>query len=162
MSDTGAALRLSEEAEAQIDDLQRRYPTKRATTLHVLWAIQNEHGWISEEWMAYAAGRCDVPISHILSVITFYTMFRTKPLGRYHIEVCRNISCHIMGARSIVERIKERTGLECHGVSPDGKWSFEEVECLAACSWAPMMAINGTYHEDLTPGKVDEILSDLE
>ena len=162
MSATETNLKLDAEAEARIDDLQSRYPNKRATTLHVLWEIQRAHGWISTDWMAYAAARCEVPVSHIMSVVTFYTMFHTKPVGRHHIEVCRNISCHIMGGRDIIQRVEEKTGLKNLEVSEDGKYSLEEVECLAACCWAPMMAINGTFHENLTPQKVDEILDELE
>jgi NADH-quinone oxidoreductase E subunit len=162
MSAATGKLRLSAEAEARIDDLQGRYPNKRATTRHVLWEVQNQNGWISTEWMAYVAERCEVPVSHIMSVVTFYTMFRSKPVGRHHIEVCRNISCHIMGARRIIDRVKEVTGLSNHEVSADGKLSFEEVECLAGCCWAPMMAINGAFHENLTPAKAEEILKGLE
>jgi NADH-quinone oxidoreductase subunit E len=162
MSDEPQVLSLSPEAEARIDDLQSRYPTRQATLLHVLWEVQNQMGWIPEPWMGYAAERCAVSASHVLGVVSFYTMFRTRPLGRHHIEVCRNISCHIMGGKAVMDRVKERLGLGRGEVSGDGRFSFDEVECLAACSWGPMLAINGTYHENLDPAKVDEILDGLE
>ena len=155
-------LRLSDEAEARIDDLQARYPTRRATLLPVLWEIQNAHGWISPEWMEYAAMRCEVPPSHVLAVTTFYTMFHRKPAGRYHVQVCRNISCHIMGAPAIIEAVEKKLGLDNGGVSDDGKFSLEHVECLAGCSWAPVMQINRTLHENLTPDEAVRILEELE
>jgi NADH-quinone oxidoreductase subunit E len=160
MTASAAGLRLADEAEARIDDLQRRYPTRAATLLHVLWEIQWQEGWISEDWMRYAASRCGVPESKVLGVISFYTMFRTRPFGRWHVQVCRNICCHIMGGRRIIDHVKGRLGLDHLEVSPDGHWSFEEVECMAACSWAPMMAVNETFHENLTVEKVDRILDD--
>ena len=162
MSEEPEVLSLSPEAEARIDDLQSRYPTRQATLLHVLWEIQNQLGWIPEPWMGYAAERCEAPLGHVLGVVSFYTMFRTRPLGRHHVEVCRNISCHVMGGKAVMDRVKERLGLGRGQVSEDGRFSFDEVECLAACSWGPMLAINGTYHENLDPAKVDAILDGLE
>lgn len=163
MSETGTSpLRLNDAAEAFIDDMQARYPNKRATILHVLWEIQKQESWISEPWMKYCAERCEVEQSHVLSVVTFYTMFRTSPPGKHHVEVCRNISCVIMGAREIMDHCRSKLGLKPGERSEDGRFSYDEVECLAGCSWAPMMAINGTYHEDLDIGKVDRILDGLE
>ncbi len=162
MSKESVSTRLSDEAEARIDDLQARYPTKKATLLHVLWEIQRAERWISLEWMEYAAARCDVASSHVLGVVGFYTMFHTRKPGRYHVQVCRNISCHIMGGSKILSCVKERLGIGNGEVSEDGVFSFEEVECMAGCSWAPMMAVNETYHENLTPEKTLEILEGLD
>ncbi len=163
--DTGvatSALRLSADAEARIDDLQDRYPTKKATLLPVLWEIQNSEGWISTEWMEYAAERCDVTPSHVLSVVTFYTMFHERPVGKYHVQVCRNICCHMVGAPGLIEAVESRLGLKHGEVSEDGKFSLEHVECLAACSWGPVMQINRTMHENLTPETAVKILDGLE
>ena len=154
-------LRLKPEAESRIDDLQSRYPTKEGTLLHALWEIQWQEGWISEDWMRYAARRCGVPVSKVLGVVSFYTMYRTKPMGRRHVQVCRNICCHIMGGRQILEHVEKKLGIRPGEVSPDGKWSLEEVECMAACSWAPMMAVNETFHENLTVAEADRILDGL-
>lgn len=154
-------LRLDAEREARIDDLQKRYPRRDATLLHVLWEIQWQHGWISQEWMQYAAERCGVPASKVLGVVSFYTMYRQHPVGKYHVEVCRNITCHMLGARALIDQVKAKLGVGEHEVSACGRWSFEEVECMGACSWAPMMAVNGAYHENLTPAKVDQVLDGL-
>lgn len=154
-------LRLDAEREARIDDLQQRYPRREATLMHVLWEIQWQLGWIPQEWMHYAAARCGVPVSKVLGVVSFYTMYRQHPVGKFHIEVCRNITCHMLGARAIVDAVRARTGTEEHQVSACGKWSYEEVECMGACSWAPMMTVNGAYHENLTPAKAGQILDGL-
>jgi len=162
MSEGTTPMKLSAEAEARIDDLQERYPTKVATLLHVLWEIQWQKTWISTEWMEYAAARCEVSRSHVLGVVSFYTMFHTRKPGRHHVQVCRNIVCHMTGGKEIRERLENKLGLKNGGVSENGKFSFEEVECMGACSWAPMMAINETYHENLTPEKAESILDGLE
>ncbi len=154
--------KLSPEREAMIDDLQSRYPTKKSTLLPVLWAIQEQEGWISREWMAYAARRCDAALSHVLGVVSFYTMYHRKPVGKYHVQVCRNISCHIRGAPKIIAAVEEKLGLQNGGVSSCGKWSLEHVECLAGCSWAPVMQINRTLHENLGPDEALKILGELE
>ncbi len=159
---TEETLRLSPEREAYIDDLQKRYPTKLATLLPVLWAIQEQTGWVSKEWMEYAAQRCECPASHVLGVVTFYTMYHQKPAGKYHVQVCRNISCHLRGAPGIIEAVEKKLGLEHKCVSADGKFSLEHVECLAGCSWAPVMQINRTLHEELTPEQAVRILDELE
>ncbi len=155
-------LALKPEAEARLDDLQARYPTKAATLLHVLWEIQWQEGWISEAWMGYAAKRCGVPLSKVLGVVSFYTMFHTKPVGRFHVQVCRNICCHLMGAPKILEHVEKKLGLAHGEVSQDGKWSLEEVECMAACAWAPMMAVNETYHENMDTARIDTLLKGLD
>lgn len=157
-----ASMKLAPEREARIDDMQARYPTKRATLLPVLWEIQEEHGWISPEWMHYAAARCGVTPSHVMSVVTFYTMYHARPAGRYHVQVCRNISCHIMGAPGLIAAVEKKLGLANGEVSKDGKFSLEHVECLAGCSWAPVMQINRTMHENLTPEKAVQVLESLE
>ncbi len=153
---------LSPEREAYIDDLQSRYPTKLATLLPVLWAIQEEAGWVSPAWMEYAAKRCACAPSHVLGVVTFYTMYHQKPAGKYHVQVCRNISCHLRGAPKIINAVEEKLGLKNGEMTADGKFSLEHVECLAGCSWAPVLQVNRTLHEELTPETAVRILDELE
>ena len=155
-------LSLSAEREADITDLQSRYPTKKATLLPVLWHIQEEAGWLSKEWMEYAAKRCEVEPSHVMSVASFYTMFHMKPAGVHHVQVCRNISCHIMGAKKIIEDVEGELGIGHGEVTADGRFSLEHVECLAGCSNAPVMQINRTMHEDLTADEAVRVLRGLE
>lgn len=159
---TNSTLRLTTEAEARIDDLQRRYPTKEATLLPVLWEIQNQVGWLPQEWMAYAAARCEVAVSKVLGVVSFYTMFHQEKPGKFHVQVCRNISCTMLGAEDILSCVRAKLGITNGGRTADGKFSLEEVECLAGCSWGPVVQINRTYHENMTPEKTEQLLGSLE
>jgi NADH-quinone oxidoreductase E subunit len=154
-------LRLKPDAEKRLDDLARRYPTRKSTVLHVLWAIQDQEGWISEDWMRYAAARCEVPLSHVLGVVSFYTMFHREPVGRHHVQVCRNLTCSMLGGEELLVCAKRKLGLENGGRSADGKFSLEEVECLAGCSFGPVVQVNRTYHEHMTPEKLDDLLESL-
>jgi NADH-quinone oxidoreductase E subunit len=154
-------LRLKPDVERRLDGLAARYPTRKATILHVLWAIQEQEGWISQDWMRYAAERCEVPLSHVLGVVSFYTMFHQTPPGRHHVQVCRNLTCTMLGAEELLACAKKKLGIGHGERTADGKYSFEEVECLAGCSWAPVVQINRTYHENMTPEKLEKLLDGL-
>jgi NADH-quinone oxidoreductase E subunit len=153
---------LSEENLKKIEELKKSYPTTQALVLPVLWMIQEERGYISEESMKYAAQLLDVPFAHVLGVVTFYTMFHSKPLGKHHIEVCTNVSCMLRGSEKIVELLEKRLGIGLGETSKDKKWTLSEVECMGSCGTAPMLAVGEEYHENLTPEKLEKILSDLE
>ena len=153
---------LSEENLKKIEELKKSYPTTQALVLPVLWMIQEECGYISEESMKYAAQVLDVPFAHVLGVVTFYTMFHSKPLGKHHIEVCTNVSCMLRGSEKIVELLEKRLGIGLGETSKDKKWTLSEVECMGSCGTAPMLSVGEEYHENLTPEKLEQILSDLE
>jgi NADH-quinone oxidoreductase E subunit len=153
---------LSEENLKKIEELKRFYPTTQALVLPVLWMIQEEHGYISEESMKYSAQLLDVPFGRVLGVVTFYTMFHSKPVGKHHIEVCTNVSCVLRGSEKIVELLEKRLGIGLGETSKDKKWTLSEVECMGSCGTAPMLAVGEEYHENLTPEKLEKILSDLE
>jgi len=153
---------LSEENLKKIEELKKSYPTTQALVLPVLWMIQEERGYISEESMKYAAQVLDVPFAHVLGVVTFYTMFHSKPLGKHHIEVCTNVSCMLRGSEKIVELLEKRLGIGLGETSKDKKWTLSEVECMGSCGTAPMLAVGEEYHENLTLEKLEQILSDLE
>jgi len=153
---------LSEENLKKIEELKKSYPTTQALVLPVLWMIQEERGYISEESMKYAAQLLDVPFAHVLGVVTFYTMFHSKPLGKHHIEVCTNVSCMLRGSEKIVELLEKRLGIGLGETSKDKKWTLSEVECMGSCGTAPMLAVGEEYHENLTLEKLEQILSDLE
>jgi len=153
---------LSEENLKKIEELKKSYPTTQALVLPVLWMIQEEHGYISEESMKYAAQLLGVPFAHVLGVVTFYTMFHSKPLGKHHIEVCTNVSCMLRGSEKIVELLEKRLGIGLGETSKDKKWTLSEVECMGSCGTAPMLSVGEEYHENLTPEKLEQILSDLE
>lgn len=145
----------------KIEELKKAYPTTQALVLPTLWLAQEQFGYISQETMKYVGTLLNVPFGHILGVVTFYTMFQTKPTGKYHLEVCTNVSCMLRDSQKILERLKDRLGITVGETSTDSRWTISEVECMGSCGTAPMMAIGEEYYENLTPEKVDEILSTL-
>ncbi|HWP82787.1 MAG TPA: NADH-quinone oxidoreductase subunit NuoE [Bacteroidota bacterium] len=152
---------LSETNLKKVEELKKRYPTTQALVLPVLWMVQEEHGYISQDSMKYVAGLLNVPYGHILGVVTFYTMYHTKPVGKHHIEVCTNVSCLLRGSGKIVRHLENRLGIKLGETSKDGKWTLSEVECMGSCGTAPMFAIGEEYYENLSPEKVDKILEAL-
>lgn len=153
---------LSEANLKQVEDLRKRYPTTQALVLPVLWMVQEEHGYISQDAMKYVAQLLKVPFGHILGVVTFYTMFHSRPIGKHHIEVCTNVSCMLRGSQQILEHLEKNIRVGVGETSTDMKWTVSEVECMGSCGTAPMLAIGEEYYENLTTEKVDEILASLE
>ncbi len=152
---------LTEENLRKAEEIRKRYPASQAALLPILWIAQEQEGWISEEMMRYIGGLLDLPYGHILGVATFYSMYNSKKLGKYHIEVCTNISCMLRGSDKILETIEHRCGAKPGETSADGKWTVSEVECMGACGGAPMLSIGEEYYENLTPEKTEKILSSL-
>lgn len=151
----------SEENLKKLEELKKRYPTNKALTLPALWLAQEQFGWISEEVMRYIANLINVPFNHVYSVASFYTMYNKKPVGKYHIQVCTNISCQLMGSENIIQHLCKKLNITLGNTTPDGKFTISEVECLGACGGAPAMQINDDYYEKLTPEKIDNILLQL-
>ncbi|HTR82165.1 MAG TPA: NAD(P)H-dependent oxidoreductase subunit E [Bacteroidota bacterium] len=152
---------LTPENLKKVEDLRKRYPTSQAALLPVLWIAQEQEGWISEDMMRFLGGLLNLPYGHILGVVTFYTMYHSKPQGKYHIEVCTNVSCMLRGSDKILETIEHHCGVKPGQNSSDGKWTVSEVECMGACGGAPMLAIGEEYHENLTPELTEKLLSSL-
>ena len=142
-------------------ELQSRYGAPKATLLPVLWRIQEKMGWIDDNAMEEAAAICQVPKSHVQGVVSFYTMFFDKPMGRYHVQVCTNVSCMLCGGERLYDEVRKNLGIPNHGVTADGQFSLEEVECMGACGGAPMMAINETFYEKVTLSEASTILSEV-
>lgn len=152
---------LDDAARKEILEVTKRYPEKRAALLPALHVLQREQGWISREGMKEVAALLALRPADVLEVVTFYTMFNQKQIGRHHIQVCRNISCALLGARRITRHISGKLGIEVGESTPDGRFTLSEVECLGSCGTAPMLMLNDEYHENLTEPRVDEILDDL-
>jgi NADH-quinone oxidoreductase E subunit len=152
---------LTEENLRKAEEIRKRYPASQAALLPILWIAQEQEGWISEEMMRYVGKLLDLPYGHILGVVTFYSMYNSKKLGKYHIEVCTNISCMLRGSDKILETIEHRCGAKPGQTSADGKWTVSEVECMGACGGAPMLSIGEEYYENLTPKKTEELLASL-
>jgi len=146
----------------RVEELRQHYPHSQALVLPVLWLAQEQFGSISTETMRYVASLLKVPFSHILGVVTFYTMFHQKPTGKHHIEVCTNISCMLRGSGILLQYLEQKLGIKAGETTADGKWTISEVECMGACGGAPMCAVGEDYHENLTTEKLDRVLAGLE
>ncbi len=152
---------LSENADKRIEEIKKLYPDARSAIMPALYLVQDELGTITKEGVEWVSTKIGVAPVHVWEVATFYTMYYKKPIGRYHVQVCRTLPCALCGAKKITEHLKKRFGLEPHQVSKDGMWSYEEVECLGSCGTAPMCEINDTFFENLTPEKIDQIIEKI-
>jgi len=146
---------------AQIDNFKSKYPSQQSAIMDVLWLAQKKWGWISPEIIEYIARLLDLPASSIEGVVSFYTMYFKQPMGKYHIQVCTNISCMLLGGENIYEYIKDKLGIDNHQTTNDGKFSLEEVECMGACGESPMIAINEDYYYNMNKEKIDKLLAEL-
>ncbi len=151
----------TEENLKKIEAVRKKYPTSLAAVMPVIYIAQEQNGYISEEVMEEISNVLGIDKVNVLSVVTFYTMYHTKPMGKYHVQVCTNVSCMLRGAYDIFDLVKNKLGIDHMQVTDDGKFSLEEVECMGACGGAPMIAINEDYFENLTKEKVKEILDSL-
>ena len=151
----------SPEIEAKIDATIAKYPHKRSALLPLIHIAQNTEGVVSEAAMAYIADRLDLLPGEVYEVVTFYSMYFLEPIGKYHLQVCRTLSCMLCGSDQIRDHIEQKLGIKRGEVTPDGRFRLTEVECLGSCSTAPAMQVNFDFHENLTPEKVDEIIKVL-
>lgn len=152
---------LSTENLQHIEELKKRYQQPQAVVLSALWMWQDRYGWISEDGMKYVAKLLDIPYHHVFGVVTFYTMFNQKPMGRHKIEVCTNVSCMLRGCDSIIKRIEEKLGIRLGECPDDAEITLVEAECLGSCGTAPMMQIGDEYYENLNEARVDTVLEGL-
>ena len=157
---------LTPESRARIDAWLEKYPPeqKQSAVLSALHIVQEQNGgWVSGELLDAVAAYLDMPPMRVYEVGTFYSMIELEPVGRNMVAVCTNISCMLCGAGSIVDHVEKKLGIRLGETTADGRITLKlEEECLAACAGGPMMTVNGHYYENLTPGKVDEILDALE
>jgi NADH-quinone oxidoreductase E subunit len=152
----------SPEVEAEIDRHLAKYPSSRSAILPLMFIVQRERGYLDAPGVSYLANRLSLRITDIWEVATFYSMIQTKPIGKYHIQVCKTLSCNLLGAQKITDHCSQKLGIKPGETTADGKFSLSEVECLGSCGTAPMFQVNFDYHENLTPEKVDQILEGLE
>ena len=150
----------SPELASRFDKLVALYPVRRSALVPMLLYAQDEVGYISEAVIAEVAHRVGVQESDVISVLSYYSMLRTKPIGKFNVQVCTNICCMLRGGNELFDHCKKRLGIGHKGTTPDGVFSLEEVECIGACSWAPAVQINYDFHENLTPESMDKVLDD--
>ena len=142
-------------------EIMPEYPSKESVILPALWEVQKTKGWISDEAVYELAEVLEVAPGRIFDSLTFYTMFQRKPVGRYHIQVCTNVSCDLLGARAVVEEFKKHLGIEVGETTRDGAFTLSTVECLGACGEAPVVQINEKYWTGVSPGHVKDIINKL-
>lgn len=135
-----------------------RYPERAAALIPILHLAQSKYGWLSPEVQAGVARYLAVSDAHVRGVVTFYTMFNTKPVGRHHLQVCRTLSCWLRGAGEITQQIERRTGLKPGQSDAEGRFTVSEVECLGLCEVAPALFVNQTAHSNVTEAALDKIL----
>src|ERR1700741_1112430 len=145
---------------AEIDGLLAKYPVKRSAILPLMFIVQRERGYLDPPGVSYLANRLELRVTDIWEVATFYSMIYTQPVGKYHIQICKTLSCKIMGEPGITDHVCSKLGIKPGETTADGKFTVSLVECLGSCGTAPMMQIGFDYHEDLTKDKVDRILQD--
>lgn len=152
---------LSEKSLQRIEQLRKRYQHPQSVLLEALWMWQGEFGWISEQGMRHIGDLLGVPYHHVLGVVTFYTMFNRKPVGRHKLEVCTNVSCMLRNSERLLKHIEERLQIKTGETTADNRFTLVEAECLGSCGTAPMMQVGDRYYEDLDNEKVDKILDGL-
>ena len=147
--------------ESRIDTLVARYPRPKAALLPVLWEVQRARGWIEPASEVWVAERLGVSPAHVHGAVTFYTMYKQRPMGKYHIQICTTLSCMLRGSDELLAHLETRLGIEAGETTADGRFSLVRVECLGSCGTAPMFQLNDDYHENLTRESADRLLDAL-
>jgi len=154
---------LSNEGQEFVKKELARYEDKYSAIIPCLYRVQKENeGWVSNDGVRELSRLMDIPVADINEVFKFYTMFNQKPVGKLHVQVCTNVSCAMNGGRELAQHICKAYNTKLGEVSPDGKVTVNQVECLGSCDTAPMMQVNDQYLENLTPDSALEELKKLE
>ena len=152
---------LLKDFEDKLDKIKLLYPKAKSAIMPALYLAQEYFGYINNEAINWISEKLDIAPAHVMEVASFYTMFYKNKVGKYHIQLCRTLSCHITGAKILKEYIQNRLKIESGSTSQDGLWSFEEVECLGSCGTAPMCQINDRFFENLSKEKLEEIIDTI-
>jgi NADH-quinone oxidoreductase subunit E len=156
---------LSEEARSRLApraaEIISRYPKTRSALLPLLHLVQSEEGYVSEDGIAFCAEQLGLSEADVTGVVSFYTMYKRKPVGEYHVGVCTNTLCAVMGGDAILSDLGDHLGVGTDEPTPDGKVSYEHVECNAACDYAPVVMVNWEFFDNMTPAKTRELVDNL-
>jgi NADH-quinone oxidoreductase subunit E len=150
----------SPQLATRFDALVEKYPMRRSALVPMLLYAQDEIGYLSDAVIAEVAHRIGITELDVHNVASYYSMLRFKPVGKYNVQVCTNISCMLRGAYEVFDRFQEELGIGHKGITRDGLFSLEEVECIGACSWAPAIQVNYAFHDELNPEQVPDLLAD--
>ena len=153
--------KFSEENLKKIDGVLKKYPVKKPAVMPVLYLGQEQNGFISGEVIQETAKILEITPEEVLGVVTFYTMYHQKQMGKNHVQVCTNVSCMLRGGYELYDHVKEKLHIDNGEVTEDKLFSLEEVECMGSCGTAPMIAVNEDYYENLDIQQVDQILESL-
>jgi NADH-quinone oxidoreductase subunit E len=149
---------ISEKLDQFFTEKMKEYPTTRGFLVPMLLYTQDELGYLSDDAISHLAKKTELTELEVRNVISYYSLLHTKPMGKYHVQVCTNISCMLRGGEEILDHCKSKLGIGHKQTTADGTFSLEEVECIGACSWAPAIQVNYDFHENLTPEKTDKVL----
>jgi NADH-quinone oxidoreductase E subunit len=154
-------VQFTEQELQKIENLKTRYLKPDSVILEVLYLLQDKYGYITREGMKYAAELLGITEEQVLGVVTFYTMFNTKPIGKYHLQVCTNVSCMLNGAYDLLKKLESELNIKKGETTPDGLFTISEVECLGSCGTSPVIQINEDYYENLNEEKLVQIIQEL-
>lgn len=153
--------RFDEANLALAHEIIARYPVKKSAMIPLLHLAQEQDGWVTPEAMEHIGELVDVTPAQVLGTCSFYEMFKTEPVGRYVVNICTNISCLVLGAEELLEHAENRLGIRAGGTTPDGMFSINDVECIAACTEAPCLQVNYRYFDRVTHDEFDELVDDI-
>jgi len=156
------AIRLSKEAEKRVAELKLLYPDAKSTVMPALFIAQEELGCVSDEAILWVAEKSGVAPVHVRELATFYSMYQSAPVGRYHFQVCGTLSCALSGSSALLEYLAQRFGVPPGQPSADGMWSYAQVECLGACGDGPVVQINDTYFEKVSVERLERLIAEIE
>lgn len=153
---------LSPERDRELNEILTRYPTKMAACIPALHLCQEQNGYIDDDVIAWVSFRLDLPPAHVKGVVTFYTLFNQHKVGKHQLWVCRTLPCALRGAGDLLHHCEKKLGIKAGETTADGQITLKTAECLASCGTAPMIQVDKTYYENLTPAEVDKILERLQ
>lgn len=153
----------TEDGQKKVDMILSRYPKKLNALLPLLHLAQEENeGYLTPAWLSHIANICETSPTHVEGVATFYTMFKFRRPGKYHLQVCTNISCSLNGGEQLLHQLEKRLNIHSGDTTEDGIFSLEECECLGACGGAPVVIVNQDYHEGVSPQILDEMIDEMQ
>ncbi len=155
-------MQFSPQLEEKFRKLAGHYPVRRSALIPMLLFAQDEYGFLSKEIIAEISRRIDLTVLDVEGTISYYSMLRKKPAGRYHLQICTNISCMLRGGDELFEHARKKLGIAPGEITPDGLFSLEEVECIGACAWAPAIQVNYDFHHELAPERFDQLIQELQ
>jgi NADH-quinone oxidoreductase subunit E len=163
LAEAGEPFAYTPENQAKFDEVVKRYPAdqRKSAILSALYLVQQQQGYITGAGMRYVAQQIGCTAAEVEDVVSYYTMFHTKPVGKYVLNVCRTLSCALLGAERVTEELSEKLGIAPGQTTADGTFTLIEVECLGACDRAPVVMVNDDWHERLSPEEASKLVDDI-